>query len=35
VSASFYYVAATEIHVPAAATGYGSTFDGLTVVADL
>ena len=28
-------VAATEIHVPAGATGYGTTYGGLTVVADL
>ena len=28
-------IAATQIHVPTAATGYGSTFGGLTVIADL
>ena len=33
---AFYYTAAlSQIHVPAAATGYGSTLGGLTVVADL
>jgi hypothetical protein len=34
-SYAFYYVAATEIHVPVGATGYGSTYGGLTVVYDL
>lgn len=35
-SGAFYYTAAlSQIHVPAAATGYGSTLGGLTVVADL
>jgi hypothetical protein len=28
-------VAATELHVPVGATNYGSTYQGLTVVADL
>jgi hypothetical protein len=31
----FSSIAATEIHVPVGATGYGSTYGGLTVVADL
>jgi len=28
-------VLATDIHVPVGATGYGTTYGGLTVVADL
>ncbi len=32
---AFTAIAATEIHVPTAATGYGSTYGGLTVIADL
>ena len=31
----FNNVAATDIHVPVGATGYGTTYGGLTVVADL
>lgn len=31
----FYLTAATEIHVPAGATGYGATYGGLTVIDDL
>ena len=34
-SSVFNNVSATQIHVPAGATGYGSTYGGLTVVADL
>ena len=34
-SNSFSYVAASDIHVPVGATGYGTTYGGLTVVADL
>jgi hypothetical protein len=34
-SFAFYGVASTEIHVPVGATGYGTTYGGLTVVADL
>jgi hypothetical protein len=32
---AFYFVAATQIHVPVGATGYGTTYGGLTVVYDL
>ena len=32
---AFSGVAATDIHVPVGATGYGTTYGGLTVVADL
>jgi hypothetical protein len=32
---AFDSIAATEIHVPAGASGYGSTFGGLTVIYDL
>jgi len=32
---TFSGVAATEIHVPVGATGYGTTYGGLTVVSDL
>jgi len=34
-SNAFNIVSATDIHVPAGATGYGTTYGGLTVVADL
>ena len=34
-SGQFNGVAATDIHVPVGATGYGTTYGGLTVVADL
>jgi hypothetical protein len=34
-SLAFYSAAATEIHVPVGATGYGTTYGGLTVVYDL
>lgn len=34
-SYAFYSAAATEIHVPVGATGYGTTYGGLTVVYDL
>jgi|14_taG_2_1085336.scaffolds.fasta_scaffold57351_2 hypothetical protein len=34
-SNAFNNVSATDIHVPAGATGYGTTYGGLTVVADL
>jgi hypothetical protein len=34
-SNAFFNVAATDIHVPVGATGYGTTYGGLTVVADL
>jgi hypothetical protein len=30
-SNAFYLVAATEIHVPVGATGYNTTYGGLTV----
>ena len=34
-SRAFYGISATEIHVPVGATGYTSTYGGLTVVFDL
>jgi hypothetical protein len=34
-SQAFYGVSTTDIHVPIGATGYGATYGGLTVVADL
>jgi hypothetical protein len=34
-SSAFYRAPATQIHVPVGATGYGSTYGGLTVVYDL
>ena len=34
-SGAFDYISATEIHVPVGATGYGTTYGGLTVVYDL
>ena len=34
-SNAFYNVSATSIHVPVGATGYGTTYGGLTVIADL
>lgn len=34
-SLAFHSVSATEIHVPVGATGYGTTYGGLTVVYDL
>jgi len=34
-SNAFYSISATSIHVPVGATGYGTTYGGLTVIADL